>query len=103
MNEICVIGKFRHLENENTIYVATTRLASGKVCEVDRFIQARQLSNDLRQLDNLILTGDFGDEPDSNTLMQMDYNWYSRAYEIANGSEPHFTSFQFDPINGHEM
>ena len=41
LGHICVIGKYRHLETEKVVYVATTRLPSGRIREVDRFVMAR--------------------------------------------------------------
>ena len=89
-----MLGKFRHLDTDKMIYVATTRLIDGTDRCEDRFIQARQLASDLKELDNLVVAGDFYDEPDSSSIHCMRRNWYNRAFETSTGLEAPFTTFQ---------
>ena len=68
------------------IKVVTTHLKAGKEFENVRKLQAKQLARETKKLDNVIITGDFNDVPESEVYSAMKAQKFVDATELTGES-----------------
>ena len=100
MNQIYVIGSFKVKENGKKLKIVTTHLKAKAGNEKIRELQAKQLSRELRHLDNIIITGDFNDVPDSGAIQAMTKAKFVDATELTDESQERITTLKYREAEG---
>ena len=100
MKQIYVIGSFRVKENGRKLKIATTHLKAKAGNEQIRESQAKQLSRELRHLDNIIITGDFNDVPESGAIEAMKKAKFVDATELTDESQDRITTLKYREAEG---
>ena len=99
MNQLYVLGKYRHIETSQIVNVATTHLKAKKGFEDIREVQAKQLARELGSMQNLIVTGDFNDEPNSKAVLAMKEK-FNHACMMAFDKEVEYTTYKYRESHG---
>ena len=90
-----MIGSFRVKSNGSVLKIVTTHLKAKEGFEEVRELQAKQLAREMRYLDNVIITGDFNDEPDSLAIKAMKAHKFTDVTEMTGEDKNRITTHKF--------
>ena len=100
MSQIYVIGTFKVKENGRKLKIVTTHLKAKAGFEQIREMQARQLSREMRNLDNVIITGDFNDVPDSGAIQAMKKFKFVDVTDLTDEPQERITTHKYREATG---